>query len=88
MTLKLREDEEACAKVVPSGYSRKLRHLKCTHEVSLAAAKGQLDRDDTARGGQHSQAESRCVYKGVADVEMASSYICLLYGSHSMITRS
>ena len=47
MTLKLLEDSEACAKVVSVGYSRKLRHLKSTHKVNLAAVKEQLDRDDT-----------------------------------------
>ena len=45
--LKLREDSEACAKVVSTGYSRKLRHLKRTHKVNIAAVKEQLDRDDT-----------------------------------------
>ena len=45
--LKLREDSEACAKVVSTGYSRKLRHLKRTHKVNIAAVKEQLDRDDS-----------------------------------------
>ena len=47
VTFKLREDSEACAKPVSSGYSRKLRHLKGTHKVNIAALKEQLDRDDT-----------------------------------------
>ena len=47
VTLKLREDSEACAKVVSTGYSRKLRHLKRTHKVNIAAVKEQLDREDT-----------------------------------------
>ena len=33
--------------LVSAGYSRKLRHLKRTHKVNLAAVKEQLDRDDT-----------------------------------------
>ena len=44
--MKLREDSEACAKVVSTGYSRKLRHLKRTYKVNIAAVKEQLDRKD------------------------------------------
>ena len=40
--LRLCEDNTACAKVVTAGYSKKLRHLKRVHRVSLAAAKEQL----------------------------------------------
>ena len=45
--LRIREDSEACAKVVMSGYSRKLRHMRRTHKINLGSVKDQLDRDDT-----------------------------------------
>ena len=48
--LRLREDNTACAKVVTAGYSKKLRHLKRVHRVSLASVKEQLDRDDVELG--------------------------------------
>ena len=44
--LRLREDNTARGKVVTAGYSKKLRHLKRVHRVSLASVKEQLDRDD------------------------------------------
>lgn len=44
--LRLREDNTACAKVVTAGYSKKLRHLKRVHRISLASVKEQLDRED------------------------------------------
>lgn len=44
--LRIREDNEACAKVCAAGYSKKLRHLKRTHKVNLSSIKEQLDRPD------------------------------------------
>ena len=45
--LRIREDNEACAKVCAAGYSKKLRHLKRVHRINLASVKEQLDREDT-----------------------------------------
>ena len=45
--LRIREDNEACAKVCTAGYSKKLRHLKSVHKINSASAKEQLDREDT-----------------------------------------
>ena len=45
--LRIREDNEACAKVCTAGYSKKLRHLKRVHKINLASVKDQLDREDT-----------------------------------------
>ena len=45
--LRIRGDNEACAKVCTAGYSKTLRHLKRVHKINLASVKGQLDRDDT-----------------------------------------
>ena len=47
--LRLREDNTTRAKVVTAGYSKKLRHLKRVHRVSLSSVKEQLDRDDVER---------------------------------------
>ena len=40
--LRIREDNEACAKVCAAGYSKKLRHLKRVHRINLASVKEQL----------------------------------------------
>ena len=63
--LRLREDNTACAKVVTAGYSKKLRHLKRVHRVSLASVKEQLDRDDVELSlvGWNKRPESRCFHK-------------------------
>ena len=58
--LRIREDNEACAKVCATGYSKKLRHLKRVHRTNLASVKEQLDRDNTELmlvGTKHQKAD-------------------------------
>ena len=44
--LLIREDNEATAKVVSAGYSKRLRHMKRTHRINLGSLKEELDKDD------------------------------------------
>ena len=44
--LLIREDNEATAKIVSAGYSKRLRHMKRTHRINLGSLKDELDKDD------------------------------------------
>eukprot|EP00435_Cladocopium_sp_Y103_P016069 s1173_g4.t1 len=44
--LLIREDNEATAKTVSAGYSKRLRHMKRTHRINLGSLKVELDKDD------------------------------------------
>ena len=44
--LLIREDNEATAKVVSAGYSKRLRHMKRTHRINLGSLKEELEKDD------------------------------------------
>ena len=46
--LKVREDNEATAKVVTTGYSKKLRYLKRTQKISLSSLAEELNKDDVS----------------------------------------
>ena len=44
--LRVREDNEATAKVVTAGYSKRLRHMKRTHKINIASIAAELSKDD------------------------------------------
>lgn len=46
--LNVREDNEATAKVVASGYSKKLRYLKRTQKISLSSLAEELNKEDVS----------------------------------------
>ena len=44
--LRIREDNEATAKIVLAGYSKRLRHLRRTQKIHLASLSEQLNQPD------------------------------------------
>ena len=48
MKLKVREDNEATAKVVTAGYSKKIKYLRRTQKISLASPAEELSKDDVS----------------------------------------
>ena len=46
MRLRVREDNEATAKIVTAGYSKRLRHMKRTHKINIASIASELAKDD------------------------------------------
>ena len=44
--LRIREDNEATAKIVFAGYSKRLRHLRRTQKIHLASLSEQLNQPD------------------------------------------
>ena len=45
--MRIYEDNESTARILFSGYSKQMRHLKRTHKINIASVKEQVDRDDT-----------------------------------------
>ena len=63
--LRIREDNEATAKIVLAGYSKRLRHLRRTQKIHLASLSEQLNQPDIRVDvGQHIVSKGRCFYQG------------------------
>ena len=74
--LLIREDNEATAKVVSAGYSKRLRHMKRTHRINLGSLKEELDKDDVDLQLVASRYQKADIFtKGLAG-ELCAAFVC------------